>query len=66
MKVFVVHSVLRGKNDPSLVGLKIEKAFSRASRAEEYAANLPKGEQIIKGQLAEVRVGLTELDLDEE
>ena len=65
MKVYIVHTVARGKNDPSLVGLKIEKVFKDKSKAEEYAGAMATGEQTINGQLVELRVGLTAADVED-
>ncbi len=65
MKVYVVHSVLRGKNDPSLVGIKIEKVFSSKEKAESFASGKASRETILHGQLVEIRSGITEADVEE-
>ena len=65
MKVFICHSVLRGKNEPSLVGIKIDKVFADRKKAEEFATGKSCKETIINGQLVEIRMGITETEVEE-
>lgn len=63
MTIYVVHTIARGKDDPTLVGLKLEKAFKDKSKAEDYAGSIAVGERVVNGVRSELRVGITAMEV---